>query len=337
MPVQDHMLATLVLSEAIEGGSVSELLKQAQQFAADRAATGQTYFALSGVKVDRPIEVKPGLGLIQWDDVPNCSQKERLSSAFWDTNSLHPPPLPPSCAIRLAGPRRQVLFASHDEVERSGIKMEEHFLRATEAHDLKHCLVATMNKPIGIMGSWTMLDNPIGNSISGRSFQFGDGTDWFRAAPSAPNRRLLLLLVSRFAQLKADEKNSLRIALDRLNRARRKMDQVDIAIDLGIALEAILLHHTPGTEIRFRLAVRGATFLGGLGTRKARTFEALKVAYDLRSTAVHEGTLKRRRKGNVQPIKLLMTAMPLCAQVARRVIVRGFPSDWEKGVVLADQ
>jgi hypothetical protein len=68
---------------------------------------------------------------------------------------------------------------------------------------------------------------------------------------------------------------TLHIPLDRLDRASRNNDLADRSIDLGIALEALLLHELEGRdrgELRFRLSLRGA-WLGGNDTQSCRMLE----------------------------------------------------------------
>ena len=66
----------------------------------------------------------------------------------------------------------------------------------------------------------------------------------------------------------------------------------DISIDLGIALEALLLHEQNKKnrgELRFRLGLRGAWLVGSDGNERAEILKLLREVYDLRSIAVHSG------------------------------------------------
>jgi hypothetical protein len=84
---------------------------------------------------------------------------------------------------------------------------------------------------------------------------------------------------------------TLRVVLDRLARAGRKRLSVDAAIELGVAMEALLLDGGDG-ELKYRLSTRAGWLLGGADPKAregiARLFRFL---YDLRSTAVHTGRL----------------------------------------------
>jgi len=131
----------------------------------------------------------------------------------------------------------------------------------------------------------------------------------------------------------------MRIALDRLSRALRRGEAVDNAIDLGIALEVMLLHGSDNNnrgELRFRLSIRGATFLGGDKPERLRNLKLLKDAYDLRSKAVHTGRLGKGKKGS-SPKDILECGTNTCAQIALRLIERGSFPDWDDELVIGPQ
>jgi hypothetical protein len=91
----------------------------------------------------------------------------------------------------------------------------------------------------------------------------------------------------------------LRIPLDRLDRANRIRDHADTAIDLGIALEALLLHKSDRGELSFRLSLRGAWLAGKNEKDRADLLVLLRKAYDLRGrtplTPARSKTLPRTR------------------------------------------
>lgn len=82
---------------------------------------------------------------------------------------------------------------------------------------------------------------------------------------------------------------------DRLLRASIRYDPVDIAIDSGMAIEMMLLHGESGLgakgELRYKVANRGAWLLGESKSERMELFSKFQKAYDIRSKAVHTGTL----------------------------------------------
>jgi hypothetical protein len=127
--------------------------------------------------------------------------------------------------------------------------------------------------------------------------------------------------------MKTSDKAVLRIGLDRLSQALRKGQKTDKAIDLGIALEAMLLHGIGRDELSYR-----AAFLGGSADERLGTFKLVRDAYQLRSSAVHTG--KVSEGGKPLAVEVLRDASITCAALARKLIERGsFPS-WESEYVV---
>ena len=95
-------------------------------------------------------------------------------------------------------------------------------------------------------------------------------------------------------------------------------------IDLRIALESLFLPQQPDQELKFRVAVSGAWFIGeGPGDRR-RVWNTLRSAYDLASTAVHGGDVKKK-EGSAG---VLTDALALCRKGILSVLNKGPITDW---------
>src|SRR5439155_10770879 len=106
-------------------------------------------------------------------------------------------------------------------------------------------------------------------------------------------------LLAFFKRLRENERARLRIPLDRLNRALRRGAQIDAAIELGIALESLLLNDLEDErgELTFRLRLRGARFLADTLIERKDVDRLLRDVYSTRSIAVHTGRLPERIGG----------------------------------------
>src|SRR5207248_2709104 len=72
------------------------------------------------------------------------------------------------------------------------------------------------------------------------------------------------------------DRQAIRLSLDRLNSCQQKRQIADRAIDLGIALEILLMHGaSSSTEIGYKVGVRGASFIGSSSEDRCRLFELL--------------------------------------------------------------
>lgn len=121
----------------------------------------------------------------------------------------------------------------------------------------------------------------------------------------------------------------LRVALGRLNSAIRGLSTVNVAIDLGIALEALFLTDMPEDrgELSFRLRVRAARLLGTDATDRQRIARLVGDLYSVRSSAVHTGKIPGKVRSRTTE-ELLGDGFDLVALALRKVILQGRP-DWD--------
>ena len=128
-------------------------------------------------------------------------------------------------------------------------------------------------------------------------------------------------------------KNSkeLNLAIERWSRSKRSMSDLDDSfIDLRIALEALYLKdftNENSQEMRFRLALFGAWYLGGDFEERQTIRKTLRDAYDRASGVVHGGGLELNESNR----KLLADAQDLCRRGILRLIDEGMPSTEEWG------
>jgi hypothetical protein len=133
-------------------------------------------------------------------------------------------------------------------------------------------------------------------------------------------------VVRGFYQLESKLRSRLSVALGRLNLAIRRQSVGDRALDVCIALEAILSDGQG--ENTYKVALRSA-LLTGLGI-EARG--AVGAAYTLRSALVHDGVapneVKVAGKGKTLSEEVVAEAIRVCACVIDAVIRRGKLPDW---------
>jgi hypothetical protein len=137
-------------------------------------------------------------------------------------------------------------------------------------------------------------------------------------------------LYLRFTGLPQNMRQHLRVPLGRLNRALRRIDVTNFAIELGIALEALLLNDLDDDrgELTFRLRTRGARLLGETFEERVLTSRILRDVYKLRSIAVHTGTIPADAVST--PIgEVLQSGCELAARAIERMMEGGSP-DWER-------
>ena len=106
------------------------------------------------------------------------------------------------------------------------------------------------------------------------------------------------------------------LAIERWSRSKRSMSSLeDSFIDLRIALEALFLKdftNEYSQEMRFRLALFGAWYLGTDFQERMTIRKTLRDAYDRASGVVHAGELKGDKESHEVDRELLSSAQDLC-------------------------
>ena len=144
-------------------------------------------------------------------------------------------------------------------------------------------------------------------------------------------------LYERFSQLSKGRKDLMRLRMQRLNSAMRRLNHVDAAIDLGITLESLFLGEPERGELSFQLRLRAARVLGQDDEDRARVFTLVNELYAVRSAAVHTGRIPTTKKFQARTIEdLLKAGFALAAQAITIFLQTGEPQkdDWTK-IILA--
>jgi hypothetical protein len=109
----------------------------------------------------------------------------------------------------------------------------------------------------------------------------------------------------------------------------RTGELVDASIDLGVALESLLLsdREPDRGELGFTLRLRAARFLETDPARRRALARLVGAVYRARSTAVHTGQLPDRMDGHTTKA-LIAEGQLIAARAAQEIIRSGFP-DWQ--------
>lgn len=139
-----------------------------------------------------------------------------------------------------------------------------------------------------------------------------------------------------FLKLSDSNRKKLHVPLSRLNRALRENDHSDKALDLGIALEA-LVGDDDQVDLSYKVRQRGTFFLGGSPDDKRKNFNRLRKLYSLRSKVAHGKSMPSSFTLNGQQTstdKFLRECCIICARLIRKWIHQFFtclPSQLEFG------
>jgi hypothetical protein len=339
--IQDHMLPLVLIRAALREGDHARIIEEHREFAACRKSPLRNYFAIGGCSVDQAIQMAPCLRLVPWSDVPESRIKRKLSDQ--SSGGIAPPTdvivqmrAEAGCAIEidpkedvqlLVAGEQQPEVPSKEFLQTSAGVLERH----ESARDVVRCIFLLTLVPTDIIGSW-----PEATGVAARRL-FVEALSYGRALFELSMQRPTDVLVEgnavkdrylELARVEPGVREVLRHAIDRLNWATRRDGAIDRAIDLGIALEMLLLHGKgEKNELSFRLAIHGATFVGGSSSERQTNFAIFKRAYELRSQGVHSGRLKPK---NVETASSDIDAgIKLAADVALKLLKLGRFPNWE--------
>lgn len=336
-PVNYGNLPAHLVGNVLAGEPAEEVLDRLRAFAAKGTSSGWWYAAISGVTVPNVSEFATGIDLVPWAEVQDSSQKERLSPTKWRPESLEGLRPEPNCALRFKFPERRVLFPNALEGSLANSMPELDSIHKKIANAIR-AITALLGRPVAVLGSWPTASDQVLQQMCGATFQFGDALN--DVAMFSPSNNPVTLDVDAAGKLfeslerfHGNDANAIKTALDRIILALRQFSTVGKAIDLGIALEVILLHEMNGEqgELKYRSAMRGAHFVGGDKANQKVTFKTLKDVYDLRSKAVHTGRLP----DDATVTEKLERGMLLITAIARKIIeLEKFPN-WEDDYVFS--
>jgi hypothetical protein len=185
------------------------------------------------------------------------------------------------------------------------------------------------------MGNWPEAVGPAARRVLGGSLVFRNDlfeSSWHFPSPVCANTEVIKGLFSKFKSASPDLQEVIRHAVARLNRAKRRIDIADRAIELGIGLEMLLLHGgDEKNEISFRLALYGAVFLGGTGPERKTNFGIIRRAYALRSEVVHAGRI--RPKNVVKAPSEIEAGIDLARSIAIKLLEVGSFPIWQDEIL----
>jgi hypothetical protein len=176
---------------------------------------------------------------------------------------------------------------------------------------------------------WVQSENWfLGAGMNG-GWQYSQSAERWTGDTDVPKDAAEALGAAYFALDPQKRNKILRIPLDRLGRAGSERDFADRAIDLGIALESLLLSDNDPAELSFRLSLRGAWLIGKNEAERLEIQRSLKKLYDLRSRAVHSGDIERSAKTGAT----IARGTEICKQLIQKAIELGCDIDWHQLVV----
>ncbi len=288
-----------------------------------------------GLHPDRPIQLSDELTLTPLTNLRPSSARNTLLEADSVKPALTQQPRPRAAIVHKFVHRP--LYFRDGETAAPFTWDDKHFLS-----DL--CLVLTLLKdsPVVRVAEWYQADTsvPVVGIDSGWAGSFAEPRITQEIAPQSYDEELARKIISGFLRLSPLDRRRLTISLRRLNLAGLREMSSDIALELGIALEALLSEPgDPQDSISYRLKMRAAILLGGPINQREQTARQVSQLYGLRSAAAHGADLDGHWRGleRIEVGKKKYTGQELadtfrngrqlCGRIARKILQLGeFPS-----------
>ena len=335
-------LCDWLLAQTLLHGSESAV-RRLEEFIEGEHRSVLEILALTGVIVKEEIELPRGVKLVPVSSLPRSAITDLLTP-----NPIHSFGNPmlrrfvpsPSAALVIKNEDGVELLEEFPDPADDPTRVSNQML----LHRIVQCLTLLgPSCPTEVM-QWSQLGSPERVPIlgTGHGFESSLQEAYPLRTTTLENHEEAQELVERYLNLDDELGTKLGIPIQRLNMAMRRRDVVDKAIELGIALEALLKDEQDGTEaISLLLRVRGAWLAGGTLEERRHNLALLKDVYDLRSQVVHSGALKTKKKLPVDKARqradeILRKGSVLCANLIRTVIERERVPDWEDIILTAD-
>ena len=134
-------------------------------------------------------------------------------------------------------------------------------------------------------------------------------------------------LMASFVKAQDNEQDRIRLILSRLSQAKRRFQAADKLLDMGIALEMLLLDDNQKDQLSLQFRLRGSWFMGSTPAERIEKYELLHEIYGARSAVAHTGSLPK--KGGINEHNL-QEIFPKCEELAegivQKIILTGKPN-----------
>jgi hypothetical protein len=317
--VSYESLATWMVSRASTVGVMETIGDLTDFLTASRIPVWQGAI-LAGIRIPQSIDLGKGMALLPFDQVSflgtGLSPYERHRASA-------------NCAVLVhisEWPR------SHFLQPRDGAILPEDFEMSSDVAISGSLLGVLLGVPVVRINTWsTTADWVPCVPHRSRALLSYDLVQGETKTLSLRRLRYASALHKRYWNMRESVRDVLHVPIVRLNTAMNKLD-VDCAIDLGIALESIFLSDSNEGELAYRLSVRAARFLGKSSQRRRAVFKTFKMAYTLRSKAVHTGSIYKGKSDHkrFELLSCLMNTQSLVVTALRRIIRAGELPDWDE-------
>ncbi|BBU69324.1 HEPN domain-containing protein [Fluviibacter phosphoraccumulans] len=313
-----NVIAQKLINKGFVTGSGEIAVSWLEKVLDTKQAAGISVMAIWGVRVDRAVRLGNRVLLVPINELPDSYQKRWLLETDWlqsKVNSVSSPFMEAPTAALMVDAVVEPLFIDIGNNTKPNNTWE---LNQELLDDAR--LGLSMLGPCAPLQAYSwfnFVDSDIAEAQLGaaRSSTHIEIMP-LRIAESGPlDVDLASSLVGKYLSLEGNDKQRLKLALDRLNQGLRRFKPGDQAMEISIALETLLADG--GTENTYKIGLRAAILLGGDGEAMLRNRAIVGGAYVMRSALVHSGAvpteIKVPRLGKLPACEVARRAASICS------------------------
>ena len=312
------------------GSGVERAVSAFVRCSESESASFQYIILLAGIKVDAEIEVSKGIRI-----KPFSSPIPDLLRFYLETVGMSPHFLGAQLIIDASvSPIFHKPESSFDAFQAAfKVEISNRAFRNTEffmdfGMTFSHALSIVCNSPVRAPWGWAHLEKDELFYLD-RLYGGGSGIHYATniSGNPTPVGEFEIAKAARLCKILANPSSNigkkLKIPIDRWIKSKTDQSLVDQMIDLGIAFEALYLSETDyNREIRFRFSLHAAWHLAKDKEQRNALMKEFKAIYDLRSKAVHSGTVSDATSERIP------SAQDLCRASIMKILEDGKFPDW---------
>ena len=283
-----------------------------------------------GVEPSVEVDLGEGVMLLPLNAMPPSGDKEQLLQAKFGSN---PSPIPVASAALIKRYKTKKIVSSEsapDEGFEEVLKVQSELYQVAL---LLNC-ISGVCCTAGYSTSYSLPDGPLG-PFAGR----GGGSQVHDVLPRRVTRfeggqQSFANIQRKFRERPVNDQQKLSHALYRFAQAKGRLNEGDKALDLGIALEMLLLNtdhknkELP-SQLSLQFRLRGCWLIAESYEERSELYQKLGKIYGLRSQIAHNGNsheLARMEHSKKQ--EMLTDHIVIAERIFQKLILDGFPTDW---------
>lgn len=276
-----------------------------------------------GVEADESIALSDGYAIQTIADMPDCDEKEyfgKIDLHFLSRANL------PKCAITKT---QKIKKMWSDVPPPSTVLVDEFRSSCKKLYELAFILnsVSGVTCVPHFQTAYRGATTPIGYfGGSGGGAPMFDVSTLTSSKISAGLAPTINEMFFHFQSKSEAEKSRLQLILNRLSQAKRRMQTEDQMLDVGIALEMLLLDDNEKDQLSLQFRLRGSWLVGQSSQDRLAKWDLLQEIYNARSSVAHTGVLYKNSPAKLQSIReTLPEYLSLAEDIVRKIIVAGTP------------